>query len=367
MNAIPPVREDLIGIAPYGAPTIDVPARLNVNENPYPMSPTLSAALGEAVAQIAPTLHRYPDREASALRTALAGYLMADGATALTAAQVWVANGSNEVMHHIFAAFGGPGRAALTFTPTYSMYPEYARETFTRLIERPRRSDFAVDIDDAREQIAKYRPSIVVVASPNNPTGTTIAMADLRTLAAAAQAQQALLVVDEAYAEFRHDGVPSALTLLDDFPNVIVTRTMSKAFAMAGARVGYAAANADIIDALRIVRLPYHLSAVTQVVAATALEHADELMAQVDAIRTDRDALAVWLAHHGYEVVPSDANFLLFGPFADRHAVWQELVDRGVLIRETGPPGFLRVSIGTPAENAMFTTALADIASEGSP
>ena len=367
MNTIPPVRDDLIGVAPYGAPTIDVPARLNVNENPYPMSPALSAALGQAVTGIAPTLHRYPDREASALRTALAGYLMADGASALTAAQVWVANGSNEVMHHIFAAFGGPGRAALTFTPTYSMYPEYARETFTTLIERPRRADFTVDVVDACEQIAEHRPNIIVIASPNNPTGTTIGIGDLRTLAAAAHAQQALLVVDEAYAEFRHDGVASALSLLEDFPNVIVTRTMSKAFAMAGARVGYAAANEGIIDALRIVRLPYHLSAVTQVVAATALEHADELMAQVDAIRADRDALALWLADQGYEVVPSDANFLLFGPFTDRHAVWQALVDRGVLIRETGPNDFLRVSIGTPQENAMFTTALADIASEGSP
>jgi histidinol-phosphate aminotransferase len=238
------------------------------------------------------------------------------------------------------------------------MYPEYARESFTELIEIPRAADFSVDMDAAIATIESAKPSLVLVAAPNNPTGTAICLADLDRLASATRAVGGLLVVDEAYAEFRPTGTPSALELLADHPNVIVTRTMSKAFAMAGARIGYAAAHPSIIDALRIVRLPYHLSLVSQAVARVALAHAGELQSGLQILRYERDALVAALGDRGLQVAPSDANFCLFGVFADRHEVWQQLVDRGVLIRETGPAGWLRVSVGTPEENARFITAL---------
>ncbi len=175
-----------------------------------------------------------------------------------------------------------------------------------------------------------------------------------------------LVVVDEAYGEFRRGGTPSALELLPRHRNLVVTRTMSKAFALAGARLGYLAADPAICDAIRVVRLPYHLSAVTQAVALAALRHAPELLGRVDDLRAERDATVAWLREHGLEVADSDANFALFGTFGDRHAVWQGLVDRGVLIRETGPDGWLRVSIGTSAEMSAFKEALTQVREERS-
>ncbi len=355
-----PVRDDLVGVASYGAPQLDVPARLNVNENPFPLPPELARAMGDAVAAVATGLNRYPDRDAELLRDRLAAYLTTETGVEVDGAHVWAANGSNEVMHQLFTAFGGPGRLALTFDPTYSMYPEYARDTFTQYRELPRRDDFTVDPDVAAAAIAELAPSIVLLTSPNNPTGTALPIEDIRAIAASARAAGALLVVDEAYGEFRHAGVPSACTLLAEFENLVVSRTMSKAFALAGARLGYAvAADSAVVGVLQVVRLPYHLSAVTQAVAITALEHADVLQAQIDLLRRERDALAAWLVEQGYEVAPSDANFILFGRFADRAAVWQSLLDDGVLVRQVGPDGWLRVSIGTPEENQMFRAALA--------
>jgi len=355
----PPLREDLVGVLSYGAPQLDVAARLNVNENPFPLPDEVTTAIGEAVRRVAKGLNRYPDRDADALRLALSDYLARESGVRVRVGQVWAANGSNEVMHHIFLAFGGPGRLALTFEPTYSMYPEYARDTFTAYATLPRRADFTVDVDAAIDAIEGRRPSIVLVTSPNNPTGTAMPLVETERLAAAALAAGAMLVVDEAYAEFRHRGTPSACELLSTFPNLVVSRTMSKAFAMAGARLGYAvAADPAVVGALKVVRLPYHLSAVTQAVAVTALDHADVLQAQVDLLRDERDAMATWLGDQGFEVAPSEANFILFGRFADRDAVWQRLLDQGVLIRQTGPTGWLRVSIGTPDENDMFRRAL---------
>jgi histidinol-phosphate aminotransferase len=357
-----PIREDLVGIASYGAPQLDVPARLNVNENPFPIPDDLATAMGAAVAEAAVGLNRYPDRDAGRLRQALADYLAEESGVRVPGAQVWAANGSNEVMHHLFLAFGGPGRLAITFDPTYSMYPEYARDTFTDYEAFPRRDDFRVDVAAAIDVILTRRPSLVLVTSPNNPTGTAMPEGDIRAIATAAQSAGAMVIVDEAYAEFRHAGVPSACTLLADYPNLIVVRTMSKAFALAGARLGYAvAADRRVVDVLMVVRLPYHLSAVTQAVALTALQHADVLQSQVQLLRAERDALAVWLVERGFTVAPSDANFILFGVFPDRDAVWQGLLDRGVLIRQTGPQGWLRVTVGTPAENGMFRQALVEV------
>lgn len=355
--SFPPLRDELAGVAPYGAPQLDVPVQLNVNENPYPPSPRVVDDIARAVAEVAGSLNRYPDREFTELRKALAEYLSRDAA--VTPEQVWAANGSNEVMLQLLQAFGGPGRTAVSFAPTYSMYPEYARDAMTAWVAGRRREDFGFDLDHARELLAEHRPSVVLLPSPNNPTGTAL---DLEVVGALCElVPDSVVVIDEAYAEFRRSGTPSALELLPSYRNLVVTRTMSKAFALAGARLGYLAADPAVTDALRVVRLPYHLSAVTQAVAGAALRHAEELLAGVDTLRAERDRTVEWLRSKGFTVADSDANFVLFGEFRDRHAVWQGLLDRGVLIREVGPPTWLRVSIGTADEMASFRDALTEV------
>ena len=353
----PPIREELAGIEPYGAPQLDVPVQLNVNENPYGPSEAVAADIAASVAAVAGSLNRYPDREFTELRTALAAYLSRDAS--IRPEQVWAANGSNEVMLQLLQAFGGPGRTALSFAPTYSMYPEYARDTNTRWVTGRREDDFSLDLDAARDVVKRESPSVVLLPSPNNPTGTALPPEAVGLLCEAAG--DGLVVVDEAYGEFRREGVPSALELLPAYRNLVVTRTMSKAFAGAGLRLGYLAANPAICDAIRVVRLPYHLSAVTQAAALAALRHADELLARVDELRAERDDTVAWLREQGFTVADSDANYAFFGTFDDRHAVWQGLLDRGVLIRETGPDGWLRVSIGTADEMAAFKNALVEV------
>lgn len=359
-----PLRADLVGLEPYGAPQLDVPVLLNVNENPYAPSEEVVADIAAAVAEAARDLNRYPDREFLDLRADLAAYLEVESGVRPPVEHLWAANGSNEIMLHLLQAFGGPGRTALSFAPTYSMYPEYARDTSTRWVTGRRAEDFTLDLAHARAQVLEHAPSVVLLASPNNPTGTALPSAEVEAVLDAADQVPGgcVVVVDEAYGEFRRAGTPSALELLADHPNLVVTRTMSKAFGLAGARVGYLVADRAVVDALRVVRLPYHLSAVTQAVARAALAHAGELMAQVDGLRAERDATVAWLRDRGLTVADSDANFVLFGRFADRHAVWQGLLDRGVLIRETGPQGWLRVSIGTPGEMTAFRDALVEVA-----
>lgn len=355
----PPLREELRGIEPYGAPQLDVPVQLNVNENPYGPSPVAAADIAQSVAAAATTLNRYPDREFSELRSGLAAYLNSDGGQGVEPGQVWAANGSNEVMLQLLQAFGGPGRKALSFAPTYSMYPEYARDAMTEWVVGRRESDFTLDLDAARGLVLEHQPHVVLLPSPNNPTGTALPPEAVAVLCEAAG--DGIVVVDEAYGEFRRAGIPSALEVLPQHRNLVVSRTMSKAFALAGARLGYFAAAREICDAVRVVRLPYHLSAVTQATALAALRHAPELLGRVDQIREERDLTVGWLREQGLQVADSDANFVLFGTFADRHAVWQGLLDRGVLIRETGPEGWLRVSIGTPAEMKSFKNALREV------
>jgi histidinol-phosphate aminotransferase len=350
-----PLREELRGLAPYGAPQLDVPVQLNVNENPYPPSEAVVGAVAAAVADAARTLNRYPDRELTALRAALAGYL----GHGVAPEQVWAANGSNEVMLQLLQAFGGPGRVAVSFAPTYSMYPEYARDAMTGWVLGRREDDFTLDVSHALAVVKEHQPSVVLLASPNNPTGTALPLDTVAALCEAAPG--AVVVVDEAYGEFRRAGTPSALELLPSTPNLVVTRTMSKAFALAGARLGYLAAAPEICDALRVVRLPYHLSAVTQAVGLVALAHAEELLGRVEDLRVERDRTVQWLRDQGLQVADSDANFALFGRFPDRHAVWQGLLDRGVLIRETGPEGWLRVSVGTGREMTAFQDALTEV------
>ena len=307
--------------------------------------------IAAAVAEAGRSMNRYPERDALDLREDLARYL----GHGLTAEQIWAANGSNEVMLHVLLAFAGPGRRVLSFAPTYSMYPEYARDTHSEWCTFPRRDDFTIDPDAAVTATLNTQPDVVLIASPNNPTGTAVSLPTIRAICDVARG---VVVVDEAYYEFARSGTPSALELLPHYPRLAVSRTMSKAFAFAGGRLGYLAAAPAFIEALQIVRLPYHLSALTQAAARVALAHAPEMLAKVDQLRQARDDLARWLADHGLEVAESDANFVLFGRFPNRHAVWQALLDRGVLIRETGPEGWLRVSAGTPVEMQAFKDAL---------
>ena len=352
MTAAPPLREDLAGLQPYGAPQIDVAIRLNTNENPYPPSDGLVQDIAEAAGQAATRLNRYPDRDAVALRQDLAAYLE----HGLTAEQVWAANGSNEVIQQLLQAFGGPGRTALGFEPSYSMHPLIALVTSTEWIAGNRDKDYG--LSTAAEQVARHHPDVTFITSPNNPTGTSV---PLTLIADAYDATDGMLVVDEAYAEFRRDGTPSALTLLPGRERLVVCRTMSKAFAAAGTRLGYLAADPAVPDALLRVRLPYHLSTVTQTVARTALAHTGELLSSVEALRAERDALVTWLRGKGLTAADSDANFVLFGTFEDRRKVWQSLLDRSVLIRETGPAGWLRVTVGTPQEMSAFRDALTEV------
>jgi histidinol-phosphate aminotransferase len=354
----PPLRADLAGMRPYGAPQLEVGVRLNTNENPYPPSPGLVQDIASAVADAAARLNRYPDRDARALRADLAAYL----GHGLTGEQVWAANGSNEIILQVLLAFGGPGRTATGFEPSYSMHPLIARTTCTGWIPASRDEDFGLDPAAATAHICREQPDLIFLTSPNNPTGTAL---ELSTIEAVCAAAPGMVVVDEAYAEFARPGTPSALELLPQYPRLAVTRTMSKAFALAGARVGYLAADPAVIDALLLVRLPYHLSALTQAAARAALARSAELLDAVHQLRAERDATVAWLRTAGLRAADSDANFVLFGEFADRHAVWQGLLDRGVLIRETGPARWLRVSIGTAAEMAAFRSALTAVLPPG--
>jgi histidinol-phosphate aminotransferase len=359
-----PLRRDLKGQTPYGAPTDSVPVRLNVNENPYPPSEAAVEAIARAVGEAAQGINRYPDRDAVDLREALAAYLDLESGVNLNVERIWAANGSNEIMAQLFSAFGGPGTKALTFDPTYSMYPEYARDSFTEMISIARRSDFTIDVDSAIEAVAEHKPTLVILTSPNNPTGTSITLADIEMIVIAARSIGALVVIDEAYAEFRSDRGATALTLLDLYPNLVVSRTMSKAFGYAGGRLGYCAvSSSEIVQALKLVRLPYHLSAISQAAAIAALSFARESLERVTEITHARIHMAGELRAMGLSVAQSDANFLFFGEFLNRHEIWSSLLAQGILIRETGPSRWLRVSIGTPKENALFVTGLKAVVS----
>ncbi len=349
-----PIRPDLAGRRPYGAPQLAVTVRLNTNENPYPPPAALVDDIARSVAAAAGGLNRYPDRDAVALREALAGYL----GHGLTGAHVWAANGSNEVIQQLLQVFGGPGRSALGFEPSYSMHPMISQTTATQWIGAQRSADFRLDADYARAVVRRHQPDLVFLTSPNNPTGTATPLEVAEAVCAAAPG---IVAVDEAYAEFARDAEATALALLPRYPRLVVIRTMSKAFALAGARVGYLAADPAVVEALQLVRLPYHLSAVTQAVALTALRHSRELLSSVAAIRAERDRLVTGLRAIGLAAAESDTNFVLFGRFADRHAIWQSLLERGVLIREAGPPEWLRVTVGTAAETATFLAELTDL------
>jgi histidinol-phosphate aminotransferase len=349
------LRHDLRGRTPYGAPQLDVAVRLNTNENPHPPSPALVQDLAARVAEAARSMNRYPDRDAVGLRSGLAAYLTRSTGQQLGTEQVWAANGSNEILQQLLQAFGGEGRTALGFEPTYSMHHLIAQATATRYVAAARLPDFRLRPEQAASAVRERAPDVVFLCSPNNPTGTAL---DLEVIEAVYDAAQGLVIVDEAYAEFSRR--PSAVSLLPGRERLVVTRTMSKAFAFAAARLGYLAADPAVVDALQLVRLPYHLSVLSQAAALAALAHADELIATVEEVIVQRDRLVEEIAALGLEVVESDANFVLFGRFADQHLTWQGLLDRGVLVRDVGLTGWLRVTAGTKHETSAFLEALAE-------
>jgi histidinol-phosphate aminotransferase len=349
-----PIRDSLKGREPYGAPQLHVPVALNVNENTHRVPEVVAVDIIGRIAAAVLDINRYPDREFMSLRYALAGYL----GHGLSAEQLWAANGSNEVIQQIFQAFGGPGRKAMGFGPTYSMYSIIARGADTDYVDAPRGERYELDAKIALAGMAENKPDITLICSPNNPTGTPVS---LDVIEAIYDATEGIVVVDEAYAEFAAEGAESALSLLPGRPRLMVSRTMSKAFAFAGARVGYLAADAAVIDALRLVRLPYHLSAFTQAAAEAALAHAPLMLEAVDDIRFQRDRIVVELTEMGLDPYRSDSNFVLFGGLQNPDATWQQLLDRGVLVRNVGIPGTLRVSAGTQSETDKFLTSLREL------
>ncbi|WP_291313052.1 histidinol-phosphate transaminase [Corynebacterium sp. UBA2622] len=352
-----PLRCELRGKSAYGAPQLEVPVALNTNENPYPPSQALVDDLVAETARLASTLNRYPERDAVELREDLAAYVTSQTGVAVSRDNLWAANGSNEVLQQLLQAFGGPGRTAMGFTPSYSMHPLLAAGTQTEFLAVPRGEDFRIDIDVALAAIGEQRPDVVMVTTPNNPTGDVTDLADIARILDAAPG---IVIVDEAYAEFSPS--PSSVTLLERYPSkLVVSRTMSKAFDFAGGRLGYFVAAPAFVEAVMLVRLPYHLSVLSQAAARVALRHSGETLATVEKLARERDRVQAGLDDLGYSVVPSESNFLFFGRFDDSHAAWQAFLDRGVLIRDVGVPGHLRVTIGLDRENDIFLDAAKDV------
>ncbi len=348
-----PIRDSLRGRTPYGAPQLHVPIALNVNENTHEISEDILVDIIQRIAVSLRDINRYPDREFTALRELLATYVGHD----LTAENIWAANGSNEILQQMFMAFGGPGRKALSFSPTYSMYSLIAQSTDTQYLEVPRLERYEIDVDLVTRAIAEHKPDIVIICSPNNPTGTPV---ELEVIEAAYAATDGILVVDEAYSEFSLNE-NSALSLLEGRPRLVVSKTMSKAFAFAGARLGYLAADAAVCDAMRLVRLPYHLSALTQAAAEAALTHSTQMLATVADIRDQRDRFYVAMQDLGLDPYRSDANFVLVGGIANPTKTWQDLLDRGILVRDIGIPNTLRITAGTESETTAVIEALTEL------
>jgi histidinol-phosphate aminotransferase len=347
-----PIRDDLRGRKPYGAPQLSVPVALNVNENTHRIPEEVAIDVVGSIAAALIDINRYPDREFLELRSALANYL----GEKLTAENLWAANGSNEVLLQIFQAFGGSGRKAMGFGPTYSMYSLLALTTGTEYVDAPRADRYELTPELAVAAVQKEKPAIVLLCSPNNPTGTPLS---LSVIEAVYDATDGIVLVDEAYAEFSSD--ESAITLLPGRPRLLISRTMSKAFAFAGARVGYLAADPAAVDALRLVRLPYHLSAFTQAAATAALKHSALMLNTVADIVYQRDRISVELQELGFDVYRSAANFVLFSGVKNSEQAFEQLLNEGILIRNVGIPNTLRVTAGTEAETSKFLEAARDL------
>ena len=356
-----PIRADLYGISPYGAPQISDVVALNTNENPFELPKTVQDSIVSRIGEVVHGLNRYPDRDAQVLRSKLAEYISKTTGSSVSSENIWVANGSNEILQTLMIACGGADHLAIGFTPSYSVHPLIAQLTRTPWFAGTRDQDFAIDMVVAKKLIHEKNPSLIFVTTPNNPSGTSTPLADLRELADLAGQVGALLIVDEAYAEFSEE--ESAVSLIADFQHVVVVRTMSKAFAFAGTRLGYLVAHPAVVNASLIARLPYHLSSITQAAAEVALDYADLMQSEIVTLVSERTRVFEAISSIGYKPVPSAANFILFSGFKDDASdVWQRLLDRGILIRDIGLRGYLRVTIGTPAENDQFIAALREIA-----
>jgi histidinol-phosphate aminotransferase len=347
-------RDDLRELQGYHSPQLDVAVRLNTNESPFAPPPEFVERWVDELRR-AP-LNRYPDRAARELREALGAHL------GQPAARLFCANGSNEVLQTLLLTYGGPGRRAAMFEPTYALHSHIARITGTEVVIGERRADFTVDPDAARALIQAHAPTIVFVCSPNNPTGTVEPAATIEALLGTDLAADAghLVVVDEAYGEF---APRSALDLVRDDRALVVVRTYSKVWSMAALRLGFAVGPTWVIDELEKVVLPYHLASATQIAGRLALGLGDEMNDRVRRLVAERDRVAAELARvDGVTVYPSGANFLLFRPAGDGHERWRQLVDHGVLVRDFSRwprlEGCLRVTIGTPDENDAFLAAL---------
>ena len=357
-----PLRDELCGDKAYGAPQLHVDVRLNTNENPYPPSDALVEDFIARVRSVASDLNRYPERDAVELRSELARYISRATGVDVTVDNVWAANGTNDVLHQLLQAFGGPGRRALGFTPSYSMHPLLSKGTHTEFVSCPRGEDMRIDMDAALQAIADSHPDVVFVTTPNNPTGDVTSLEDIERIV---QASPGIVIVDEAYAEFS-DG-PSAVTLIERYPaKLVVSRTMSKAFDFAGGRLGYFVASPAFVEAVLLVRLPYHLSSLSQLAAIVALRHSEDTLATVAVLAKERDRVSEALTAMGYSLVPSASNFVFFGLFDDAASAWQQFLDRGVLIRDVGVEGYLRATIGLPEENDAFLRAAQEIIKENS-
>jgi histidinol-phosphate aminotransferase len=350
VSAVPPVRPDLQLTEGYHSPQVDAEVRLNTNESPFAPPDAWREELLATLAEV--SFHRYPDRPATELRQAVADL------HGVTPDEVFCANGSNEVLQSLLLAFGGPGRRALVFEPTYALHSHIARIAGTEVVEGARDDDFLIDPGHALELLATQGPDVTFLCSPNNPTGRA---EPPETVAAVSTAAPGLVIVDEAYGQF---SPWSALSLRGpEQRGLVVTRTFSKTWAMAGARLGYLVGDPEVVAACESVVLPYHLSAQTQAAGLIALGHVPEMEARVARISEERGRVAAALGDLPVDSWPSDANFILFRP-RDRDAteVWQALLDHSILIRNCaswdGLRGCLRVTIGTADENDRFLQAL---------
>jgi histidinol-phosphate aminotransferase len=350
-------RDDVALMEGYHSPQIDVAVRLNTNESPEPPPVGWTADLADAVATI--DWHRYPDRAATDLRAAI-GALHGVGSE-----QVFVANGSNEVIQTVMLTYGGPGRTAAVWEPTYALHSHISRLAGTAVVEGERAADFSTDLVEVRRVIASSTPSVSFLCSPNNPTGIVDDEATVRATLDAVRAVDGLLVVDEAYGQF---SPWSAMGLIDENTPLVVTRTFSKTWSMAAARLGYLIGPAQVVAELEKVVLPYHLDALKQVAGRLALDHIADMDGRVARLVEERGRLVGRLAELPVDIWPSGANFVLFRPRAvDGTLVWQRLVDRSVLVRNFSSwprlDGCLRVTVGSPGEDDAFLNALEEILS----
>ena len=347
-----PVRAELADIEPYGAPQLDVPVRLNTNETPEPPPAGYLEEVARRIQSL--ELNRYPDRPHRDLRRALAQR------AGLTSDQVWAANGSNEILIQLLQAYGGPDRLAMYVRPGSSMYPELCRTALTPAVEVDLDERFLLSPEVATRAVTMHDPDLVLVPSPNNPVGTPVGHDAIRALH---DGSRALVVVDEAYVEFGHDEA-SALALLADLPRLVVVRTFSKAFRLAGLRLGYLLAHPWVVEDVQKVRLPYHLDAIKQVAGIVALEQEEAFLGHRARTAAERERVAAWLrSRDDVEVFDSAANFLLVR--TARTDLFRRLLDHGVLVRDFSMrprlDGCVRVTIGTAAENEAFLAALDDV------